>query len=307
MAESAREYNRQYKQLAREYSSWRGAVQLGYMYDSNAIGEPEQTIPGAILPDAEDHALNGRFRLDYAPRMSGKMTFSSRYDVNALLYDENSISDQILQTIAISPGYRLTNATLTLPLTYTHQIRDGENYQQLFELTPTINLNLDARQVLQLGVGYSYRDTLFDYANATTEALESREGDIYLARLSYFYLFAGNRGMTNVSYEFTDERTDGQHWESQGHRLGLSALVPIGEQLSIDLFAGAYFQDFDAVNFIFNEQRSDATKNFAVGATWDMNASARLYARYQYSRADSNIFIYEHRRNLAMLGVEYGF
>ena len=305
LAESAREYNRRYQQMAKEYSPWRGAVQLGYMYDSNSIAEPEQTIPG--LPDAEDSALNGRFRIEYAPRLSGRFLFSTRYDVNSLFYDENSIADQVVQNLAISPGYRLNSSTMTAPFSYTHQTRDGENYEQTFELIPTFNLNLDSRQILQLAVGYAFRDTLFDFANAATEALESREGDITLARLGYYYLFAGNRGMANVRYEFSDEQTDGLHWVSQGHRFEVSGLLPMGENVTADLYAGVYAQDFDNFNTIFGKTRSDTTKNAALGITWMVNDNVSLYGRYQYTRADSNIFIYEYRRSLAMLGVEYGF
>ena len=148
---------------------------------------------------------------------------------------------------------------------------------------------------------------LFDYANAATEALESREGDLYFGRIGYYYLFSQRRGMANLRYDFVDENTDGLHWENQGHRVALSTVLPLSQSVSADLYGEAFFQEYDNVNTIFGEKRSDAIKTLSAGITWQMLDNTALYARYQYTRADSNIFLYEYRRHLAMAGVEFAF
>ena len=83
LAETAREFNRNYARQQEEYRPWGGRVQLGYLYDSNAIAEPEEPVPG--LPDADDHAFCGWVRLEYLPHLEGAALFSARYDLNALL------------------------------------------------------------------------------------------------------------------------------------------------------------------------------------------------------------------------------
>ena len=305
LAEAAREYNRQYTKLKSAYRAWGGRIQLGYLYDSNAIAEPEQTIPG--LPDAEDHALNGRIRLEYLPRTEGRLLFSGRYDLNATIYDENSTSDQLEHRVSLSPGYRLDGLTFTLPVAYTHTSRDGDAYQQTVAVNPTVNFYLNKSNVVQFLVGYSHRNMLFDYVNATTESLESREGGTYQGQLGYYYLFAAGRGMANLRYVYSDEDADGEHWDHQGHRVAASGVLPLSERLSADALAEVEFMEFDNRNTIFNEDRSDAVKNFSAGLSWELYPNSWLFTRYHYTRADSNVYLYEYRRHLGMLGVEFSF
>jgi len=305
LAESAREYQRQFAQMSKEQRFWRGMLQLGYLLDSNAVAEPKDGLPG--LPDAKDQALTSRLRLELPARPYGDWIFSARYSLDALTYQDNETGNQNIQSLSIAPGYRFNALTATLPVTYTYQVRAGEGYEEGYALTPTLSYSLQEHQLLQLSAGFSTRMMLFDYANAQTEELESREGERYSATLGYFYLYGQGRGILGARYEFSDEDTDGLHWNNRGHRLSLSAVIPLSQTLNFDLAGDLFFQEFTERNKIYDQDRSDASKMVSAGVSWEFVPQSRLFARYQYFRCDSNIFLYEYRRELTSFGVEFTF
>jgi len=305
LAKSAQEYNRQFSQLQKDQRFWRGSLQLGYLYDSNAVAEPEQGLPG--ITDAGDEAFSTRFRLDFPGPRAGKWLFAARYNMEARTYRDAKTSNQNVQYLSLSPGYRFNRATVTLPVRFTYQIRNGEEDQQSYAVTPTLNLVVTEHQIAQLSAEYSARKILFDYANTQTEAFESREGDVLTLAAGYYYLFAKGRGMLGGRYAFADEDTDGVDWKQRRHRVSLTGLVPLSQRVSLDMFAEYHYQDFTERNAIFDQERSDESKTAMVGVNWEFSPQTWLFARYQYFRNDSKIDLYEYKREVSTLGVEFGF
>ena len=305
LAQAAQEYNRQFAQWDKDQRIWRGSLQLGYLYDSNAIAEPEQGFANA--PVADDEAFTSRFRIDFPASQSGKWLLAARYNMDARTYRDAKTSNQNLQYISVSPGYRFQRATVTLPLRFTYQIRAGEEDQQSYAITPTVNLAVSDHQVAQFSAEYSNRMILFDYANVQTEELESREGDILTLSAGYYYLFAKGRGMLGGRYAFTDEDTDGKHWVQRGHKVSLTALVPLAKTVSLDMYAEYHAQDFKERNVIFDQERSDDGIMGSIGASWEFSSQTWLFARYQYFQNDSELYLYEYKREVSTLGIEFGF
>lgn len=54
-------------------------------------------------------------------------------------------------------------------------------------------------------------------------------------------------------------------------------------------------------------ERSDRIYYGSTGIRWEILKGLKLNLQYAHSRADSNIDVYEYRRNVVQLGVEYAF
>jgi Flp pilus assembly protein TadD len=307
VAAYAADYERQFARGGQPKAAWHGYGRLGYLYDSNAIAAPERSVPGLFLPDEKDNGLTAGFGLEFTPQLTGRKLLSARYDVSSVFYADNTTSNQLVQTVTLSPGYGGSNSALSLPTSYSYSLIDNSAYQQLVACKPTFNQRLNSVSMLQLRGGYTWRDMLFDYANSATEQVESRSANIYAAGAAYYRFFAEGQGMASLRYEWTTERTDGSNWENQGHRVSFAALLPLTKDMTMDLTADYYAQRFDNVNSFFGVTRRDNTLVAGVGLSRALLEQLKAYGRYQYIRDDSNIDIYNYKRHTVELGLEYRF
>jgi len=304
----ARDYERQFTAALEQHRSWRATVQAAYMYDSNAIGAPELSTPAtANLPDEKDHALIANLRVDYQPLLEGNFLFSGRYTINTVSYADNTTSNQITQNLTLTPGLGNTSGALTLPLFYSHSFLDSDQYQQIYGLRPTLSLRVGKGHVAQLLGGYSKREMLFDYANAATEATENRDSDILMAGAGYIYLYAGGRGMINLRYELVEDDAEGTNWRNTGNRFAGSALIPLSSTLSANIGGEVFLQGYEGTNSFFGVARRDETYNASAGLGWELTSMAKLTLQYNFTRDDSNIYIYDYVRHAVTAGVELNF
>lgn len=307
IAAYAADYERQIAQGTQARPTWHGYAQIGYLYDDNAIAAPESDISGLSLPDEKDQGLTASLGLEYTPVLTGHKLLVARYDLRSTFYAENTSSDQLTQTVSLTPGYEGYRRALTLPISYTYSRVDNASYQQIAALKPTYNQRLGSASLLQLRAGYSYRDMLFDYANRATEKLENRDADIFSAGGGVYRFFSAGKGMASLRYEWSDDQTEGSNWEHQGHRVSLSTLLPVYKRVNGDLSAEYYDQHFDRVNSFFGVTRRDKTYSAGAGLSWEVSAPLKSYARYQFTFVDSNIDIYNYKRNTVEIGLEYRF
>ena len=303
----ARDYERQFAAALEGYRTWRGTVQAAYLYDSNAIGEPENTTGLSSLPDAEDHALLASFRLDYQPLPAGNLLFSGRYSLNTVSYADNNSSNQVSQTLTLTPGFGTGTGSLTLPLFYNHTFVDSEQYLHSFGIRPTLSLRLGRAHIAQLLGGYTKRLMLRDYANQATRRTENRDADIAMAGAGYVFLFAEGRGMANLRYEWSHDDTEGNNWRNTGNRIAASALLPLTPALSANAGGEIFVQNYEGINSYFATARRDVTYTAAAGLGWELTAMTKLTLQYNFTRADSTIAIYDYVRHAVTAGVELTF
>lgn len=304
LAAYARDYERQFAAAIEQHRTWRATTQFAYLYDSNAIGKPEDDVN---LTDAVDHAWVANLRLDYQPLLEGNILFSGRYAVNTATYDENDSSNQIVQNLTLTPGVKGAAGSLTVPVYYTHYFLDGEQYQQLIGTRPTLNLRMGRAQIVQLSGGYAHRTMLRDYLNAATEALESRDADVFTAGGGYIYLFAGGRGMSNLRYEWSDDQARGSNWRIKGDKLALNLLLPLSASVAANGGGEVLWQNFEGEHSFYGYRREDRVYGATAGLSWEVLAALKLYTQYSFTRADSNLPVYDYSRHAVTAGVEINF
>lgn len=303
----ARDYERQFAAALEEHRTWRGTLQAAYMYDSNAIGEPQNTAGLPTLPTAHDGALVANLRLDYQPLLDGNLLFSGRYTVNSVTYENLNSNNQITQSLTLTPGFGKGTTSFSLPLFYNHTFIDSEQYLHSFGARPTLSLRLGKAHIAQLLGSYTKRMMLFDYINQATERTESRDSDIFMAGAGYVFLFAEGQGMANLRYEWSHDDTDGTNWRNTGNRVAASALIPIKPDLSANIGGSAFYQNYDGINNYFSTARKDVIYTAATGLGWELNPMTKLTLQFNLTRADSNVAVYDYVRRTVTAGVELTF
>jgi hypothetical protein len=101
--------------------------------------------------------------------------------------------------------------------------------------------------------------------------------------------------------------TVGKNWENRGQRLNLNLLVPISKTLSFTLSGEYFYQDYANIHSIFEVKRLDKTYSGTIGLIWGPIKNLNVTLQYYAARAESNMAIYDYRRNVYTLGLEYFF
>jgi hypothetical protein len=142
---------------------------------------------------------------------------------------------------------------------------------------------------------------------ASLNADEERSGDIYTGTLTTLYPFAEGRGLISFKYEITRDLTDGRNWSNLGNRFTLGLLYPLAKKLSLILTGDVAFQDYDQAHSVYRTPRSDKIYTGSASLVWEIIPQMTLNLQQTFTKADSNIFLYDYVRNVTSLECEYRF
>jgi hypothetical protein len=108
-------------------------------------------------------------------------------------------------------------------------------------------------------------------------------------------------------YEFSNDNTEGKNWENTGNQILLNLLLPVIDKLSFIISGEMLLQNYQHTHTFYGMKRSDRTYYGAVGVRWEILNGLNLDLQYSHTHADSNISVYEYRRNIYSIGATYTF
>lgn len=307
LAAFAREYEEAItKRLALE-REWRLSAGLAYQYDDNVILKPELEIAG--IPKGTDWAAIATFNAGYAPRLSGPWTLNTQYSFYANRHRRLETYDTMSHTLTIAPGYNFKDASLNLFLSYNYTWVNDQRYLGAISASPLLNIALGGNHIGQLSVGYSKREFLW---TETPSGMpigpdEDRDADVFDASAGWIYLFSGGKGFLNLRYEVSTENTDGTNWSNIGNKGSANILVPILGNLKMNVSGEAYLQNYRNVHTIFDIKRKDKIYTASGVLSYEFYKGASFLLQYAHIRDDSNIAIYDYKKNIYSAGIEYRF
>jgi len=294
------------KRLALE-KEWRFTAGLAYQYDDNVILKPGLEITG--LPEGEDWAAIATFSAGYAPRLSGPWALETQYSFYANRHRKIETDDIMSHTLTIAPGYNFKNASLNLFLNYNYTWVNDQRYLNEISASPLLNIALGGNHIGQLSVGYSKREFIWTETpeGFPIQADEDRDSDLFNASAGWIYLFSEGQGFLNLRYEVSTENTDGTNWSYVGNRGSANILVPILENLKLNVSGEVYLQNYRNVHTIFDIKREDKIYTASGVLSYEFYKGASFLLQYAHIRDDSNIAIYDYKRNIYTTGIEYRF
>lgn len=275
-------------------------------YDTNMVLKPTESALAPGVTDEESGVMNTTFRANYAPILKGPWLFNAQYSFISSLHQKNTHShDFIGNSISICPGYNFGRFALNLAATYsTTMVRDPsyKRYVDSLSVGPLLRALLNQNHILELFAAYNRNE----YFKPPLAPEEDRDSEGLSTYISWIWLFKNN-AFFNLKYEFIDQNADGINWENDGHKLSLNTSKPIFSKVSLQVSGQAYFQDFKYTNATFNTKREDNIYIGSIGFTWEFIEHSNLVVQYSKTRADSNIGVYDYKRDLYTAGIEYRF
>ncbi|MBU1055451.1 MAG: tetratricopeptide repeat protein [Proteobacteria bacterium] len=298
LASFAKEYEKSIDKTLALHKTWNFSIGAAYQFDDNPV-----SADGAIVSKSEDSSMVNTFRASYNPYMEGPWTFGSIINFYANTYDTTDELNVINPSISLIPGYNFKNGILSVPVSYNHTWLHDHKYMSLASAKPTLNIMMVPGHIAQFSVGFSNREML----KPPLMKEEDRDGEIYNAGAGYIYPFANNKGMFNLRYEYSKTFTEGINWENYGNRLSAGMLFPVKHNVNLMLSGDIFIQRFNNEHTTFNLRRKDKVYSCSAGIIWEMVKGLNVNLQYYVTRTDSNITIYDYKRNIFTAGLEYRF
>jgi hypothetical protein len=300
----AKEYEKALEKTMASYKPWRLTAGIAYQYDDNVVLKPSSSIPGVDITGESDSSIVGTFGIEYNPLLSSPWFLNARYNLYSNTYFETTSHNLLIQTVSLSPGLNFSKNALSLPLSYSHAWVDNQEYMALFTVKPTLQRAFLPQHIGQLSFGYSVREML----DEPIDRDEDRDGEIWSISAGYIHPFWNNKGIFNILYEFSQDNTDGRNWDNDGNRFVISLLMPVyKDEVKTILSGDIFLQDYKETHTVFGEKRKDKTYTGYATVIWTIYKNLNMNLQYSYTRADSNIAVYDYTRNIYTAGIEYRF
>lgn len=277
-----------------------GYAAVGIGYDSNVTGGTANDLiyfPGlnqdfrpaaSDQEDADDYA-NLAAGVDFVFPLGKRHGVYAGGDLNVRAHDERDSLDYELSSLR--GGYRRAwrNHALRIGLGLVDWRLDGEAYQD------GESLEIEWRSVLarrnQVGLAASHSRFRHD-----AEADAVLDYDDTRLRFAYTRLL-GARGDRVLGFAIDAGREDDVNGRDDGNRdtvgLRVHAQMPLSERVDGFLIISSQRDDYDRVNPLFVERRSESQNQLAAGLIWRIRGTTSLRATLVASETDSNFALYD--------------
>jgi len=248
--------------------------------------------------------------------------------------------------ISAIPGYNFEKWSLSFPVNYIYNSLQGNKgnsflgelnwwnqtrYLEQYGITPTARFMVTKNSVGEFSFGIAkkrYFETPLHPEPITSD--ENRNAVIYNTSLGWSYFFKEGKGLFSLKYTLGKEEADGRNWSiDYENRFSMTFLYPlvdfINKPIKFLASADAAFTQYKFENATFNMKRRNDTYNLSGGFIYEgfMNnlfkrkekegfvselfKNTDLILQYTYIRDKCNISIYDYKRELITLGLEYKF
>ncbi len=284
----------------------RFTVSMFGQYDDNMVLKPDDQTFAAGITNESSMVLNSSFRANYTPRLSGPWLFSAQYALGSSLHDKNRLThDSLSNSVSVTPGYNFGTYALYLATNYNHAMVRSPSYKKYsgsFSTGPLFRMALYGNQLLEIFSGYTNSE-YFQFALAPEE---DRDAHGFRSYISWLWLFKKDYFL-NLRFQSETQDTDGKNWDNSSMGFSVNYAMPVYQNVKLQLSAQMNEQDFEHRHTVFNVTREDTMFSFSGGFSWVWTKDATVVAQYSRIRSDSNIGIYDYKRNMYTVGMEYRF
>lgn len=301
LADYAREYESSLADMEEQLKKWSFMVGAAIQYDDNVVAKPLLEIPGVDdVTGKHDISLVTMFDAGYKRRLDGPWFISAGYRIFANNYSNLRSHNLLVQKLSVTPGRNIKGGNVFFPVEFHHVMLDERGYAYLMSLKPTIKFMLNPGNIGVASIGLLHRDMLDSPANNN----EDRDGNVYSAGLGYIHPTFDGKGVFKAGYELSKDFANGMNWENTGNRFNIGAIMPVRDRVGLTLTAEVFLQKYEKVD---SSKRRDRTYNGAASLKWQANDDVSLNLQYTHTRADSNVSLYDYKRNIYTTSVEYTF
>jgi tetratricopeptide (TPR) repeat protein len=303
MALYANEYIDALTRRQKAAKPWNMSAGLYWQYDDNVVLLPGDQTVATNISDKADSRQVYTMMLEHNHRFSDDFSLTGQYYLYNAKQNDLGFYDTMTQTVAIQPNFTSPNTMLSFPITYSHSLVDERSYLSNPAFNGVYNFMIGGSQMGQVNLRYDYKDYL--WTPSTPE--ENRDGSGLGGGFGWYGFFAKRQGFVNLRYFLNNEWAKGNNWGYLGNRISASVLVPILKKLNLTISGGTLIQKYDNIHTVYNERRKDNVYSGSALLAYKIFKDHEFQIQYSHIRDDSNLTIYDYKRNIYSAGIQLRF
>jgi tetratricopeptide (TPR) repeat protein len=299
---------------------------VGLQYDDNVLANP---IDESLVDITKQEDWKRLYSLlgEYTVYEKGPWNIKASYALNVSQHFEKDYpkknggekifsQDTVSHTFSIMPSYNTETGVTSLLLSYNYLEVDYIKYKQSFTVSPSYTFIIKGNNLGQVFFKYRKDEFNFEYNKrkfgAYLSKAEDRDASYFSLGVGYIYTFKKGNGLFNVRLEGDINDADGPNWDYTGAKVSSGLLYPfIDNKFRANIFAEAYRQNYSNVHSIYKKiprnTRKDDNYTVQTSLTYNIMKPLDISVGYTYMKTLSNIAVYEFKKNLYTLSLEYRF
>ncbi|WP_333653361.1 tetratricopeptide repeat protein [Dissulfurispira sp.] len=299
---------------------------VGLQYDDNALANP---IDESLVDITKQEDWKRLYSLlgEYTVYEKGPWNMKASYSLNITQHDKSDYNkkngtekvfsqDTVSHTFSIMPSYNTETSVTSLLLSYNYLEVDYIKYKQSFTISPSYTFIIKGNNLGQVFFKYRKDEFNFEYNKrkfgAYLNKAEDRDASYFSLGVGYIYTFKKGNGLFNVRLEGDINDADGPNWDYAGVKVSSGLLYPfIDNKFRANIFAEAYRQNYSNVHSIYKKiprnTRKDDNYTAQASLTYTILKPLDISVGYTHLKTLSNIAVYEYKKNLYTLSLEYRF
>jgi tetratricopeptide (TPR) repeat protein len=224
--------------------------------------------------------------------------------------------DLLSHYMAVIPTYNFKSGRFWLPFSFNYADVQSDKYYTGYLLTPTFLYLLNPKVGLEFGARYNRKY----YWTPVFLQQDDRSSKNFGGSLGAYYFFKEQKGFLQARVSYERDFTTGNNWDCSTFRLLLAVLYPATDKLKFNVFLDMYLQPYDhdffsgqtetgfaGAPFVVNPARYDKVLLYGIQATYQVLKGLEFNVHYFFTRADSNITIYDYQRHIVGCQLAYRY
>jgi tetratricopeptide (TPR) repeat protein len=298
------------EQRTKDYRSgpWRFNVALGFDYDSNVTLQPGDPGAAQTISGRGDVVYSHSAYLEYTPITRGAFSLRTSYAYFQNFHPRLSNFDLLSHTMGLTPVFHFQSSRLSVPFYFNYTDVEADKYYTAFDLNPMWLTMLNPQWGLEAGGRFARRY----YWTPVALPQDDRSGRVGGGSLGLYYFFKRQQGYLQARFTYERDQAGGRNWVNSNYRFLLAALYPVSSRLKVNAFVDIILQPYDN-NFFDgnpladNPRRNDRIYIFGTQVVYTIHKGLDFNVHYFFTKADSNIPLYQYDRHIVGCQLAYNY
>jgi len=297
---------------------------IGYsrQYDDNVLATPN--IQSLVdVPKAEDWKNVYSLLGEYTVFSKGRWNMKASYLLGVTQYGKSDYpkttagetifsQDTVSHTASLMPAYNTEKSITSLLLSFNYLEVDYIKYKQSVTVGPSHTFLIKEGHLGQVFLKYRKDEYDREYNKrkfgSYPSQQEDRDANNVSSGVGYIYTFSKGNGLFNIRVEDDINDADGANWDYMGFKASTGLLYPlINNKLKANIYLEAYRQNYSNTYNVYKKKRRDDNYTVQTSLSYELMKSLDIGVSYTYMDTDSNISVYEYRKNIYSANMELRF
>lgn len=293
-------------EMIEAYKTWTARISVGYIYDSNVnIGPTVDSvllfgIPFELAKDLKAKSDSGYMAslfFGHVLPISRKFAWQSEFSFSHTGYNRYTDKNADIFSLSTGPSLRDSNIAFSFPFILEHIEIGSDNYSDAFGVSPQLQYALTKELIASASLTLQKR---------RYETNHDRTGTVWSASGSLRYN-TGVDSFIQAGYRYTEEDTRRAYLDNKSDSINIGFYSGLPYGFSVFVQPGIAWIKYREREAAFDKARDDLQYIINANLSKSLGKGWSIAVGYTYTRNDSNLAIYDYRRNQVTTQISKAF